>query len=323
MATSAVKARYVEYGGRATAPGDFDCRDGRFRSLVLEGDKPKIEGLIDSMFNEPAAGVASFRVLSQYVLLQIGWFGAVRASTPPFDGWGTVRETMASIWVPLAQGEQKNGHFEAKRIVMAVPFIWVDNPMSYAGGRETYGYPKSLGQFEFENGVDGRMSVKTFGGQFAYDNQADWCEVIRITPKSAERDDAGEPLEGAEAFIDHVSEGNLDPDQESLLPGGIKLALDAIKEARAGRSHQLFLKQFRDHADPEGACYQEVVEAPIEMGKTKADFRRDVWDVDITRIDSHPIGKELGVHDQETRLSYAMDMEFICKRGRQITPDDC
>lgn len=322
MATSAVKARYVEYGGRATAPGDFDCRDGRFRGLVLKGDKGKIERLIDSMFNEPAAGVASYRVLSSYVLLQIGAFGAVRALTPPFDSWGTVRETMASIWVPLAQGQQKNGHFEAERIVMAVPFIWVDNPMSYAGGRETYGYPKSLGRFDFEDGVDGRMSVKTFGGNFAWDNQADWCEVIKITPDSSARETEGQHLGDTTAFVDHVSGGTLDPNQESRLSGGINLVLDAIEEARAGRSHQLFLKQFRDHADPQGACYQEVIEAPIEMGQTKADFRPDLWHVDITEIESHPIARELGVVSQDTIVSYALDMEFVCKRGRQITPDD-
>jgi hypothetical protein len=311
---------YVEYGGRATAPGDFDCRDGRFRSLVLKGDKEKIETLIDGVFNDPAGGAASFRVLSRYVLLQIGAFGAVRATTPPFDNWGTVKETMASIWVPLAQGRQRNGHFEAERIVMSVPFIWVDNPMSYAGGRETYGYPKSLGQFEFENGVDGRMSVKTFGGEFDRNSQADWHEVIKITPRSAGPESAGEHLEGAEAFIDHVSEGNLDPNQQPLLPGGIKLALEAIKEARAGRSHQLFLKQFRDASEPGGACYQEIIEARIEMGETKADFRPDVWKVEIAHLDSHPVYKELGVKDQETAASYAMDMEFICKRGKPVTP---
>jgi hypothetical protein len=310
---------YLEYGGRATAPGDFECTGGDFRSLVLEGDRRKIEQLIDAMFNKPESSSTTFRVLSRFVLMQIGTFKDVRALTPPFDEWGTVEETMLSIWVPLAQGVQKGDVFDARRLVMAVPFIWVDNPMSYAGGRETYGYPKSLGQFRFEDGVDGEMSVKTFGGDFHRNNKAGWHDVVTITREGGGQEESVVELPDAPAFVDHLSGGRLDPQGESIVDG-VRFLLDAVKEARAGRSHQLFLKQFRDAARPDGACYREIIEAPIRMLRTKARFGADKWHVEIAHLDSHPICKELGVKSQDTVLSYAMEMDFVCERGKRVQP---
>lgn len=323
MATEEVttRPRYVEYGGRATAPGDFECLGGHFRALVLEGDKETIAELVDKVYNDPAPGTLRYRVLSKYVLMQFGWFDSVRALTSPFDGWGTVEEKQVSIWVPLAEGYEESDRFRATRIVMAVPFIFVDNPMSYAGGRETYGYPKSMGQFAFEDGVRGTMSVDTYGGPLGYDNKAGWHRIITVSRAEPAPGEGETTLGDERDFINAMSDDALERPQETVGPGEIELSDEVRETALGGNSHQLFLKQFRDVGDPTGACYQEVVEADIEMTNTSGRAQADKWHVDIKEFGSHPIGDELGVRSQDTRVTAAIEMEFICKRGSRVPTD--
>lgn len=331
MATEMRKPSYVEYGGRATAPGAFLCTEGRFRGLLLRGDYEKIQRLVDRVYNEPAGGAVSFRAPVPLVLMLIGWFGKVRATTPPFDSWGTVREVQVCLWVPLVQGREVNGWFRPERLVMVVPYILVDNPMSYAGGRETYGYPKSLGKFEFATGadgqpsVDGPMSVSTYGGEFRHGNEAGWNTLFDLIPpkSSGGREAAGSTrhLEGPAEFARHITGGALEPGADARLPGGLVLAKNIVEDLLKGNSHQIFLKQFRDAAEPGAACYQEIVHAPISMLDSSMDFSDDEWTVNVTDFDSHPINDDLGLETQTTRVTYAMDMSFVCERGRVLTPE--
>jgi hypothetical protein len=332
MAEAMRKPRYVEYGGRATAPGPFLCSEGRFRGLILRADHGRLKRLIDRVYNEPAGDAVSFRVPVPWVLMLIGWFGKVRATTPPWDEVGTVREVQVCVWVPVVQGREDNGHFEPERLSLVVPYIVVDNPMSYAGGRETYGFPKSLGRFDLAPGpdgqpsVDGTMSVAAYGGDFDYDNEADWNTLLTIRPSDGEgeRRAQSEPaahLEGPEQFVRHIAGGALDGDAEARLPGGLVLVKNLIKDLFEGKSHQIFLKQFRDAREPDAACYQEIIHAPITMLDSSADFFTDEWTVEINNIDSHPIACEMGLETQTTRATYTMDMSFICERGEPLTPE--
>jgi Acetoacetate decarboxylase (ADC) len=329
MATEEVTLpRYVEYGGRATAPGAFECTGGRFRGFGLKGDHDAIKRLVDLYLNEPARGDVAFRAPTGVILLQIGWFAAVRATTEPFDQWGTVREVMATFWIPLVQGTERHGIFIPQRFVMACPFIWVDNPMSYAGGRETYGYPKSLGQFEFTKDHDadtleGRMVVKTFGGQFDTNAVADWHPVVEITPPKDGSLTPPVKVEGTRGFMDYITEGKLDPDEESMLPDEYRVPPEERERALNGDSHQIFLKQFRDASDPGGACYQAIVHAPINLASSKTSFddlTKDSWSVKVHALQSHPVLGEIGVGDQDAFVSYSQEMDFTCERGEVIAP---
>ena len=149
---------YVEYGGRATTPPPFLSEGGRMRGFLLEGDEERIAELVNRMFNAPAGGAADYRSLGSNVLLLLGGFERVSCLTPPFDRWGSVAEIMASFWIPVMAGKDLGPAFRAERLVLAVPYIFVDNPMSYLGGRETYGYAKTMARFDPDDAVGERVT---------------------------------------------------------------------------------------------------------------------------------------------------------------------
>jgi hypothetical protein len=316
---------YVEYGGRVTAPGAFDCRGGHFRGFVLKADKDLLTAQVDKMFNLTCPRGLRFQVLSDYVLMLVGWFDEVQAMGDRWKKMGTVEEAQLSIWIPVGVGYDRED-FVAERLLTACPYIFVDNPMSLAGGRETYGYPKSLGRFGFATGDDGKMhadgpmSVTTYGGNFG--DKADWHPIISMKPSRTQPEVEGETeLAGEEEFISDLT--GLDPNQEGILPIGLKVVERAAREALKGESHQLFLKQFRDAHEPGAACYQDIITAPIRMRNTKAKLRWQKWDVDITEFDSHPICRDLGLRaENSTHKTYGMNMDFICDVGGPVTLDE-
>jgi hypothetical protein len=306
----------VEYGGRATAPAPFESLDGTFRGLVVRGDRERIAALCDRVYNGPAGGAATYRPLSDYILMLVGSFGRVISATPPFDTWGSVRETTASFWVPLL-AHHDGGDRSSRGLVVAVPYIFVDNPMSYAGGREDYGYPKSMAQFQPDDASGPSVSVKTFGGNFHPGNRAGWKPVLDVG-----LGDNGVPGKPRARLTPASAWGQLAPNVGGLreLKEIPEVVRSLLRGASTHQVTQLFLKQFRDATEGTMACYQTVLEAPITV--TRSNWRPSLqkWHVTIHPLDSHPITEELGIASQTTRLTYELSMDMVAEPASFVTP---
>ena len=96
-------------------------------SLLLEGDADAIAHLVDRMFNVPAGRDIQYRSFGAHVMMMMGNFKRITSLTQPFDRWGAVRETQSSFWIPVLAGRDFGGIFIAERLLMAVPYVFVDN----------------------------------------------------------------------------------------------------------------------------------------------------------------------------------------------------
>lgn len=300
---------YIEYGGRLNTPPSFPSTGGRFRGFVLTAERERLRSLCERLFDEPAAGAVEYRAIGSSVLLLVGAFAEVRSSARGFEHFGSTMEVQASMWFPVAAGSTRKGRFTADRIVMAVPYIWVDNAMSLTGGREIYGYPKSLGRFDPEDAVGERVRIATFGGNFGADSRAGWRPMIEIArgrrTSRSEQPSSAHPPAGAD--------GATRPQ-----PGRVRelaLGAKAFDGLRRRRLRQLFLKQFRDVAVEGAACYQAVIEAPIRVTRSTWRPSLKAWHVAIHSLDSHPVAEELGVRSQITHRTYLLEMDMVAEPG--------
>ena len=80
----------------------------------------------------------------------------------------------------------------------------------------------------------------------------------------------------------------------------------------------MFLKQFRDAAHGTRACYQSVVEAPIEIKRVSLRRSSRDWDVKIHPLDSHPIDQEMGVTSQRAILALDGELDMVVETGVEI-----
>jgi uncharacterized protein with NAD-binding domain and iron-sulfur cluster len=324
---------YVEYAGRVTAPPPFISREGRFNGFVLEGDRAQMEALCQRTFNVPAAGAVEYMPLSNHLVALTGTFGAVSSSAPGFEHRGSVEETQISIWMPLAAGHREGGQFVADRLCMAVPYIFVDNPMSYVGGREDYGYPKSMGRFLPTSGLGEQLRVETFGGNFASTSQGDWHLLLELARVSGDASAAAAAAASASATASTAASPRVierswyEPHEiarrlahaadevESLVLPDLAFVENLVSDLLHKRARQVFLKQFRD-ASPSGqACYQAVVEAPIQITAVSWRPALEQWKLTVHPLDSHPIADDLGLTTQTTRLTFELKMEMIVEPG--------
>ncbi len=312
---------YVEYGGRATSGGPFLSTGGKLRSFLLEGDKERIADLVDRLLNIPAGPGVDYRAVGSKVLLMIGGFEHVSSMASPFDRWGTVQEIMASFWVPVVAGHDRGDVFEADRLGFALPYVFVDNPMSYLGGRETYGYAKTMARFDPVDGIGEQQRMETFGGNFGRDEGAAWHPFLELTASGPGSDRGGlETIEGVAGLAAHLSSGLLERDGqgEVILPG-LRLASSLVDDMLAGRMmRQVFLKQFRDAADGNRACYQSVVEAPVDVKRLVMRRSERDWDLTIHNLDSHPIEHELGVTSQRAQLALVGELDMVVEVGHEV-----
>ena len=132
--------------GVAPPPRAVSILEGEAAQLLLEGDERRIADLVRRTLDEPAGPEVAYRAIGSKVLLMLGGFERVSSMASPFDRWGTVSEIIASFWAPVIAGRDLGDIFLAERLGLAAPYVFVDNPMSYLGGRETYGYAKTMGR---------------------------------------------------------------------------------------------------------------------------------------------------------------------------------
>lgn len=320
-------SEYVEFGLGSSYPGPFECRDGDMRMMLLDGDEGRIRSFVDRVYNEPAKGVVEYRpVLGKTVILMYG-LNIVSSATPPWSGYGRVEEQLVALWVPVWAGHTEHGSFKARRFCMSLPHILVDNPISLLAGREIYGFPKALGRFEFEKPGE-RLLVKGYGGELAPDVVAAWHDLIEIRPLGgadlAAQEAAQEPEEGPESLVDAIAQeafGESVGANALSLPSGIDLIQGLCKQVRSMTMEQLFLKQFRDAALHDHACYQAVVEAPAKTLRIKWRPSLQNWRFELHQLGSHPIGDHLGLTSQDVTWSAKLtDFDFDEYGGRVVAP---
>ena len=311
---------YVEYGGRATAPSPFVCAGGRLQSFLLEGDRACIDALVERMFDTPAGGAVDYRALTSRVMMLIGNFNRVASLTPPFDRWGSVRETQASFWIPVLAGRDLGDIFVAERLLLAVPYVFVDNPMSYLGGRETYGYAKTMARFDPPGGLAEQVTMQVFGGDFGRGEGADWRDFLEIVAAPRRTAREAEPATTGLLGLARHLVGDLPGLEagEDLVVADIRLTSGLLGELALNRVGQVFLKQFRDAADGTRACYQSVVEAPLQVTRVRSVPSLHDWTIRVHPLDSHPIDRELGIADQQAALAFDIEIDFVVEDGVEI-----
>lgn len=312
---------YVEYGGRATAPSPFACENGHLQGLLLRGDAGRIAALVDTVFNVPAGRSVEYRSLGAHVMMLIGGFGRVTSLTEPYDRWGAVRETQVSFWVPVLAGRRLGDLFIAERLLLAVPYVFVDNPMSYLGGRETYGYAKTMGRFDPPSGNGDRIAVQVFGGNFGRNEGADWRDFLEIGAGRPRPAAAGgpEPSSGPLALVRQlVGDMPALAEPAEVMLGDVQLTAGLVADLLAGRVGQVFLKQFRDATDGTRACYQAVVEAPVQIRRVQSAVSDRAWHVALHPLDSHPIDRELGLADQDAAAAFDIEIDFVVENGYEV-----
>jgi hypothetical protein len=243
-----------------------------------------------------------------------------------YKKFGLLREVGVQVFIPVVECKiDSHGEWAAHRIMAFIPYIFIDNPMSNIIGREHIGFPKNMARFNMPSAPfqAAYFDVNAYGFQ-RFDEQnpqfSDYFPWLSIRKKSAgSTDSMGKWTSHREAWAGIKNTFDRVPTHPQFVKH-INFYAHELEDMFKAEIHMIFLKQFRDVAEPEKACYQAINEAPGLVESVNGGWFLDGdFEVTFHDMDSYPIKTDLGLPNTSTVTSaFWIDADLKFGTGRTI-----
>jgi hypothetical protein len=241
------------------------------------------------------------------------------ALVPAVAEHGRARERELSFGIPGLY-VRTTGLLPEIGLATFMPFLFLDNPVAIAIGREEYGFFKQHGALRLPTDPDSTGFAVDVYGTKTFSRDVFWDEVRLLTMTdtgSAAEADIGLPWTGIADAGEKLGAALL----HAAGDGIARLAGAAAPLAELGLGHlsQIFLKQFRDIADGTRACYQAVTLARYAVTRLESVSLANRYTVELNALDSAPVAAALGLgNPTETRFGVRVVMDMRLDPGREL-----
>jgi hypothetical protein len=322
---------YVERGGQQVWRPPASARQVDLYGFVIAADRACIDSLLQRDLVHPSGAAVDYRCAHHHLIVTFGTIGRECSLDPIDSKRGYIAEREVSVWCLAAD-------MHSGRLLWYLPYIFTDSEQTVATGREIFGYPKQLAYFDedYPSRLGPAGGVTTVRGlaidPFGPDQPATMREMLSI-----KRTPGGRGAPGESSIVDELGlffpdgpsvnasmpHGRAARPSGKILPHGsppppakrpaapwIQGMFNAIEgRTLTGDPSDLivdmvtdttlvFLKQFRDVSCATKACYQAVVEAPIQVDPVGASYERldaSGFELTVQSWASDPIADELGI----------------------------
>jgi hypothetical protein len=312
-------ADYVQYGSLATVPGPLRCEGVTQWCFPIKADRDRLDALCRRVFTEPTGGEVDLRPLGSHVILTLGRVDRIVSEQDSFSTMGWSPEGQSAIWIPLGRVSDHGEELVAEQMLMFSPYMWVDNPISLASGREMYGFPKAFGWVELPapGEEETAFGLDVFGMDFARDEAPSRRALVRVARGERVHELSGiawSALLDVGRHLRHLLEGN----GGKSVRFGLRFAESLVHDVGTSGVRQVFLRQERAIEDGRQAALQQVTEASYRVTSMRAAPLEHEYSMDLTPLDSHPIGTELGLASQVTSCAFRTESQFVLETGSVV-----
>jgi len=238
----------------------------------------------------------------------------------PYHDMGYVHELQVSFWIMMARVRPDGVGYIAEDLGFFIPNMWVQNPVSLAGGREVVGYNKSWGKIGFPKGVTApeRFTLEAYGvKKFSPTTELKEFPLIDV-----HRREIGKPAKARSwSSIDQIFQTitkDFPLKTESLVMPGVRMDANLFNDLLNRQIPQVFLKQSRSMVDGLKADYQAVIKVPAHINNLKSITELPEYRVTIHHQDSYPLFEDLGVRSQKSLMSFEVKMDFTIENGQVL-----
>ena len=278
-------ADYARRGGLDVQPPPFVCNFIDARLFGMAAQHGALQALCDRTFNIPSGGQVRYAPFLNAVVLTFQRMNRLYSNSPHANAPVALTYTEACFWVMVQDQAHDNAPAE-----LLVPYIFLEDPLAVATGREIYGFPKEQAVLEIPSqGSPGFVECLTAA---TLANQAPTtvrgrlltCGYLGIVP-----------------FPDSMLLEPPPPDifkTTANLDGVIDVAhsLAAFVQLILGmRLPFVFLREIRALGGGPGCDLQQIVSANaalFDIGVPSFDGR---FRLQIGRWASHPVAQDLGL----------------------------
>lgn len=310
------KPLYIERGGEQVFQQPFCAEDVQFFGFGVKAGRSQLAAICDKYLNAPLnepvnSGESRFVPAVSHVLFVFNRLGKLYAApdSPDYDrGW--YKEQEGAIWMMVFDRKNENFYWFH-------PYMLVDSSYALCMGRAIYGFPKQFGWFDIPDGPSApqQMHVEAVvARELDPDCQAKRevlfsVRQVRKSTRSTAHAEHGslKDLVVNVARALEIGEGFL---------GDLRLEKNLCKDLIKTRIPMVFLKQIRDGAEADRACFQSVQECNTDMTRFHtARVYFDHYEVDFEDFESHPIRKDLGFGPGPIKVDVAFWSKFDFEIG--------
>ena len=307
---------YIYQGGSVMMHSPLHLGQSEMYGFFVKGDLLKLQQTLDASLNTVAHERMHFKALSPYVMITFTRVNHASSTVPVDHDKGWITEIDIVTWV-MTGAMDKDG--KLSHIYWYPAHIFVDDAMALINGRELFGYPKYLCEYEIpEAGTPPlRCSVAAKGFQpFGPETR---IAVHPLMEMVATGDPGREtPIKDVLDLIEQAIKLFISiPDFFNLDVAGIE---DILSMLRNPRIDQIFLKQFPDSAGVK-AVYQAIVAAPATIDKIHSGRVLGYeYECTLHAFDSFPLNDTLGLQlgAQPAILPFNVNFDFTAQPGVEL-----
>ena len=294
--------------------------DATLQGFLFKADRNLLQHVCDEMLNTPARGAVRFRAVNSHVFLTALYQPRVQSDDPIDRTTGYVQEVDLALWILTFGG--RSDAMSSWTLRWLPVWLFVDTGSAIAAGREVFGYPKHQSWFNRSISTppqDATVTVETlaFVGSGPNEPAQRW-PLLSLQPVSeplAGRNSAGGPSLFTRALADFR-------DIISSHKNTLGIAGELLEKLSLPFANMpmLFLKQFRDIAEPGRACFQAITTVPVVSRHiADAGFFSTGYKLIIRKAMSHPIEEVLGlVSGQESEFGFWLIQDFFVGYGETL-----
>lgn len=292
--------------------------DAQMYGFFVKGKLANLQDTVDICLNAPANNKMLFKVLSPYVLTTYTRVNKAYSPVPVDRNKGWISEIDIITWIMVGSMQERDGELKLDHVYWFPHHVFVDSSMALINGRELYGYPKYLCQYQIPIAGEAAdyfsCAVNAFQ-PFSPESKIDWHMLMEVKRNAETREtklenfldlllEAGKFLSSVDDFL------NMDIN-------GIEQALQMILKPEVD---QIFLKQFPDSAG-EKAVYQAIVAAPAVVKKVHSvSLLGGEYELTLSQVDSFPLADTLGFElgPQSAILPFHLHFDFEVTKGEEL-----
>lgn len=283
---------YIDGGiGIPVFRGPYLQREAHIAAFLLPARIEALRALCDTYFDTPSGGAVKVSPLGPYVMLLYAEM-QIQSLDERDGAIGWMQETEVSFWTPVTSG---TGH-----AAWFLPYLFVDNPYAIASGREVYGFPKTWGQFEKPANIRNPEFAVDVWSFTDFDPQAEGKPQRLLEVQKSDEGAQDVPPDtwtswdaARSALIRQVFKGWQPPAGDDGSTQWLEMLEKMLTDADI---RLMFLKQFRDAVDSRKACYQAIIEAPVQLTTFHSGgFVDTAYSLTCQSLASHPLPEILGL----------------------------
>ncbi len=316
-----MKPPFIDYPGNIVLDHPIAEKHTQIYSFVVMGNMSAMQQTVDQRLNfmndrpDTKYIVASDKVMLSFT------YSAQGHSLASDIKMGYASEKALLTFVIVAECKKDGDEWDAQRLFLFAPFTFVDNPLSMAVGRETYGFPKSIGIFEMPSDhkdvYNFSLSALAFK-QFNPEERAYMQPLLNINKQIVDTPEEEEDLQDSLAMWKKIS-AQMKPTNDEFHKG-INFYLKEMKDLWNAEVPLVFLRQLRDIADAKNACYQAIMEV---NGNVTAFHGASIYSskyvVAINDVATYPICAALGIPSLcEAEWAFRVNIDLSFGTGVEV-----